>query len=247
MSTLPDSASTTSSEPRVHVFIDFDGTIARNDVGNEFFRAHNAFEPAHTDLVTGKISVPEFYRRACAAIPSSLSAESLSQFAAGQELDSGFASLVHWCRNHAIDITIVSDGFTSYIEPMLDHIGVRDVPVFANVLDPSTLRPSFPNASEACTCYCASCKRNVVITNAAPDDILVYIGDGLSDTCAASHCDVIFAKSELAAFCSAERIPHHPWKHLSDVERILEQYRRQHSFRPRRQAVLARKRAIEAE
>ena len=135
----------------------------------------------------------------------------------------------------------------NYIRPILDAMGVRRLDVFANVLDAVSLRPSFPNASEACNCYCASCKRNVVITQAAADEVLVYIGDGLSDTCAASHCDVIFAKTELAAFCNAERIPHHPWRVLSDVQRILEQYHRSGGFRTRRQAVLARTRAVEAE
>lgn len=231
----------------VRLFIDFDGTIARNDVGNEFYKAHNAFEPAHTELVQGSISVTEFYRRACAKLPQNLNAADIEAFTKTQEMDSGFASLVHWCNAHEVPITIVSDGLTNYINPMVERVGVNDVPVFSNVLDTDSMQPHFPYASESCSCYCAACKRNVVITHAAADDILVYIGDGLSDTCAASHCDIIFAKTELAAFCTKERIPHHPWKNLSDVERILEQYRRTNAFRPRRQAILARKRAIEAE
>ncbi|MDZ4745019.1 MAG: HAD-IB family phosphatase [bacterium] len=231
----------------VRVFIDFDGTIAKNDVSDEFFIAHNAFEPARTELAEGSISVAEYYRRACAALPAELTDADVAAFALTQEVDTGFASLVAWCDAHTIPISVVSDGFLNYILPSLKQAGVRDIPVFANVLDAQTLYPSYPNASESCTCFCASCKRNVVITNSAPDDILVYIGDGFSDTCAASHCDIVFAKTELAAFCTAERIPHHPWSRLSDVQRILEQYHRTGRFRARRQAVLARKRAIEAE
>lgn len=236
-----------SPSPGVRVFIDFDGTIANNDVGNEFFSAHNAFEPAYSQLESGSISVAEFYRRACTQLPAGLSDADVAAFANAQKIDTGFPSLVQWCRTHNIPISVVSDGFVNYINPMLAQMGVMDVEVFANVLDAMTLQPSYPNASESCNCYCASCKRNVVITHSSPEDILVYIGDGLSDMCAASHCDVIFAKSELAANCTAERIPHHPWKHLSDVQRILDQYQRLGSFRPRRQAILARKRSIEAE
>ncbi len=232
---------------QVRVFIDFDGTITRNDVGNEFFKAHDAFEPAYSELESGSISVAEFYRRACTKLPPNLSGADIATFSSTQAVDTGLTSLVDWCHAHNISISVVSDGFVNYIAPILEPMGIRNVDVFANVLDAVTLRPSFPNASESCQCYCASCKRNIVITHSALDDVLVYIGDGLSDTCAASHCDVIFAKTELAAYCTAERIPHHPWRHLSDVQRILEQYHRLGNFRPRRQAVLARKRAVEAE
>lgn len=232
---------------RVRVYIDFDATIALNDVGTEFFRSYDAFEPAYSELEAGSISVAEFYRRACAKLPATLSDADVATFTESQEVDAGFSSLVEWCRANDIPISIVSDGFVNYIAPILKRLNISDIDVFANVLDAVTLSPSFPNASESCTCYCASCKRNVVITQSAPDEILVYIGDGLSDTCAASHCDVIFAKTELAAYCTAQRIPHHPWRHLSDVQRLLEQHRRLGSFRPRHQAVLARARAIEAE
>lgn len=242
--TTPDSA---RGGVTIRVFIDFDGTIATNDVGDEFFRVHHAYEPARTMLAEGTISVAEYYRIACAALPAGLTNDDVAAFARTQEVDAGFASLVTWCTLRHIPIAVVSDGFVNYIMPMLEHAGVRDVPVFANVLDSQTLRPSYPNASEGCQCYCASCKRNIIITHSAPDDVLVYIGDGLSDTCAASHCDMVFAKAELAAYCTAERIPHHPWSRLSDVERILEQNHRAGRFRPRHQAVLARKRAVEAE
>lgn len=232
---------------RVRVYIDFDGTIARNDVGNEFYQKYGAFEPSHTELTSGQISVSEFYRRACAQLPATLTDADVAAFTATEEVDSGFASLVDWCRAHDIPISVVSDGYVNYITPILQRLNISDVEVFANVLEGTPLRPSFPNASESCTCYCASCKRNVVITHSAPEDVLVYIGDGLSDTCVASHCDVIFAKTELAAFCTAQRIPHHPWRHLSDVQRILEQHRLSGGFRQRHQAVLARTRAVEEE
>ena len=81
----------------------------------------------------------------------------------------------------------------------------------------------------------------------AEHDLLVYVGDGRSDMCAAQHADVVFAKGYLAAWCTEQRIPHHPWTTLHDVRRILGTKLATGALRVRRQAQLARKAAYEAE
>jgi 2-hydroxy-3-keto-5-methylthiopentenyl-1-phosphate phosphatase len=82
-----------------------------------------------------------------------------------------------------------------------------------------------------------------VLGESHEDDVIVYIGDGRSDTCAVQHADVVFAKDYLAAWCTEQRIPHHPYRTLSDVQRILASKLATGALRQRRQAVLARKAA----
>ena len=53
---------------------------------------------------------------------------------------------------------------------------------------------------------CANCKRNHILNSSSDDDITIYIGDGWSDTCAAEHCDFIFAKKSLLKYCEAKWI-----------------------------------------
>ena len=234
----------------IHAFLDFDGTISQHDVGDEVVRAFGTFEPLHADLLAGKMTVAQYYQRAIESFAPDTTPETLTSFAMKQELDAGIEPLMRWLRANSIGTYVVSDGFDIYIRPLLDRVeSSRDVPVYCNRLDwnGSSFTAVFPGATESCTCFCASCKRNAVIGNIALDDIVIYIGDGRSDTCAVQFADIVFAKGTLAAFCTAEGIPFHHYRTLSDVLIILQTRYQHQDFRHRRQAFLARKRAVEAE
>jgi 2-hydroxy-3-keto-5-methylthiopentenyl-1-phosphate phosphatase len=47
--------------------------------------------------------------------------------------------------------------------------------------------------------------------------IVIYVGDGLSDKCAASEADVVFAKRDLAAYCDENGVPYTKFEHLDEV------------------------------
>lgn len=234
----------------VHLFLDFDGTISQNDVGDELFKTFGLFEPIHSQLLNGDFSVAEYYRRSTALLSPDCTPESVSTFNSQQQLDAGFTSLVTWARRCGLRVTVVSDGFDIYIEPLLERSGVRaELDVVCNSMEwnGTSYTPTFPGASESCTCFCASCKRNAVITRLADEDIAIYVGDGLSDVCAVEHADIVFAKSALATECTRRGIPHHSYRNLSEVMIILQRRVIEGALRSRRQAVLSRKRAIETE
>ena len=234
----------------VHVFLDFDGTISRRDVGDEIVRRFGQFEPLHSDLLAGKMTVSQYYRRAVQNFAPETTLESLTAFALEQELDAGTAPLLRWLKSIDVPAYIVSDGFDVYIRPLLQaHAADVDVPVYCNKLqwNGTTITPVFPGATESCSCFCASCKRNAILTNIALDDVVIYIGDGRSDTCAVQYADIVFAKGTLASYCTSNGIPFHQYKTLSEVLIILQARHQKNEFRTRRQAVLARKRAIECE
>ncbi|HBB26256.1 MAG TPA: hypothetical protein DCZ59_08330 [Bacteroidetes bacterium] len=235
---------------RVHVFLDFDGTISVNDIGDELISTFGSFEPLHRLLLDRQITVAEYYRRAAASFTHDALPETVSAFALTQHLDPGIGPLVEWCRANNVPVTVVSDGFDVYIQPLLTEAGVIDeVAIHSNHLryEGGSWIPSFPAASESCSCFCASCKRNVVLSRIADDDVVVYVGDGLSDTCAVRFADVVFAKGTLAASCREEGIPHHTYRSLTEVLIILQRRHAENDFPRRRQAVLARKRAFESE
>ena len=77
--------------------------------------------------------------------------------------------------------------------------------------------------------------------------LYVYIGDGRSDTCAASHADIIFAKGALAAFCNERRIPHYTFHTFFDVVRIFKKIVGTKQMKHRRQAELMSKKSVEVE
>ena len=103
------------------------------------------------------------------------------------------------------------------------------VPFFANraeitpgsIPETCSLRVDFPYADEECT-RCACCKRNLMLTQSADEDVIVLIGEGYSDTCPARFADIVFAKKELQKFCQARNISYLPYVDFSDVVRRLE-------------------------
>jgi len=233
----------------VRVYIDFDNTISIGDAGDALIRTFGSLEPLLTELLQGAFSVAEYYRRAAATFRSDTTPEAIREWALSVDIDPSFVKLVAWCTSEQIPITVVSDGFDVYIAPLMERIGLSSVPVHCNRLVYTDARfvPIFPGASESCSCFCASCKRNALLRHATEDDVIVYIGDGMSDTCAAQHADVVFAKSALAAYCTAHGVPHHHFKTLHDVLHLLRTISVKSGLKSRRQAQLARKRAYERE
>lgn len=236
-------------ESSLVVFCDFDGTIARRDVGDALFQRFEIFEPYHRDLLAGKMTVAEYYRRATRAGGDDFTPEAVEKFAGEMEMDAYFPAFYSYCREQGIPLMILSDGFQEYIQPILLAQGIVDADVRANYLNfqKNGAAPIFPAASENCSCFCASCKRNSMLSSAPTDAIYVYIGDGRSDTCAALHADIIFAKGTLAAFCNERRIPHYTFHTFFDVVRIFKKIVGTGQIKHRRQAELMRKKSVEIE
>jgi 2,3-diketo-5-methylthio-1-phosphopentane phosphatase len=239
-----------SDLPKLQVFLDFDGTISIGDVGDALVQTFGSFEPLHTQLLNGQFTVAEYYRRAATGFSPNANEGAVASFVDSRELDAGLVPLVKWCTDNSFPVTVVSDGFDVYIQPLLHRAGILEhVEVSSNRLSfaGGSWHPSFPGASESCSCFCASCKRNAILTRIADDDVVVYVGDGRSDACAVRFADIVFAKGTLAASCTAEGIPHHTYRSLTEVLIILQRRMKDNDFPRRRQARLARKRAYESE
>lgn len=233
----------------VKVFFDFDGTISLQDVGDSLFSSFADVSDVVADLMSSKISVAEYYTRCCQRISGTMTPSDFEAFLSKQQIDYSFKDILHLCEDHNIELRILSDGLDAYIMPMLQADGITGVEVFSNTLtyNQGTWTAEFPGATESCDCFCASCKRNVVVNHSADDDVVVYVGDGMSDTCAVQHADVVFAKGYLGKWCTANGIPHHPVTNLSQVLAILKKRISQNDFKQRRRAVIARASAFASE
>ncbi len=239
----------------MNVFIDFDGTISLQDVGDAMFERFGGVRSvdAIREYREGKISAVECFRRECNAC-GEVDKNALDVFLDAQEIDSTFKTFIGFCREHSLNPYIVSDGMDYYINRMLKNNGIENVPLFSNrlELDPVhgtslvRLQPSFPFTDEVCD-RCANCKRNHMLTVSAEDDILVYIGEGYSDRCPARFADIIFAKDELLQYCNQENISYYEYKTFTNVQDRLKSLiekkssqKRPHNHK-RRQAELARR------
>ena len=236
----------------IRVFIDFDGTVSRQDVGDAVFEHFGADRSTQAirDYREEKISAVECFCRECDAC-GELERTRLDSFIDGQEIDPAFAPFVEFCRSRDMDCAILSDGMDYYIRRILLRNGLGGVRFFSNTLHleevPGSvkvrLRPSFPFTDETCG-RCACCKRNHILTLSGDDDIIVYIGEGYSDRCPSHYADVVFAKGELLSYCRKEKIPCHEYGDFADVRQKMEMLLSRtgkRGLRKRRQAELARK------
>ncbi len=230
------------------IYCDFDGTITLKDISDELFKEYGDFDIYQSKLRNKEITITEYWYQLCTYLSGKVTKEDIANFADKFEIDQYFRMFYKFCKINIINLYIISDGFVDYIEPILKKYEIDDIKVFANkLLFGNNVKAIFPYATESCNCNCASCKRNILLTKSASEEIIVYIGDGYSDFCAAQHSDIIFAKKHLATFCNENKIPHYPYKNFWDIYNILNKIIFNNKIKKRRQAELMRKKAFEWE
>jgi 2-hydroxy-3-keto-5-methylthiopentenyl-1-phosphate phosphatase len=113
-------------------------------------------------------------------------------------------------------VVVVSSGFHELIEPVLEREGV-EVELHANRVEaaPEGWRVDwrYPDDCEACG---ESCKRSLL----PPGDV-VYVGDGISDRCAALAADRVFATAGLADYLTECGAPFEPFSDFHALSRAL--------------------------
>jgi len=209
----------------INIFIDFDGTITTQDVGDAMFETFGGTKCLDfiEEYRNGGISAVECFRRECAECTGA-NKNALDIFLDSQKIDSTFREFLDFCLSNKFQYFILSDGMDYYIDRILSHHQVTEVSYFANHLDLVPIngnskvmfQPSFPFTDETCD-RCACCKRNKMLTLSADDDIIVYIGEGYSDRCPVRYADIVFAKDELLKYCRRENISYFEYRSFADV------------------------------
>jgi 2-hydroxy-3-keto-5-methylthiopentenyl-1-phosphate phosphatase len=231
------------------LFLDFDGTMTAEDVGNRFFERFGG--PVCTELVR-RYRAEEISARACfeqeMAAVGALDPAAFTSFLAQQELDPGARELIASCKRMDVEVTILSDGLDAYIRPLLEKLGVEGIRYFSNLAvwqEEGTrmrARLSFPHANGECD-RCGCCKRNIMLGSAGDGDVLIYVGDGYSDRCPVEYADLVFAKGALQTWCQQNNITYLPYRSLEEVHRRLETELGQRTLRPRPRAERKRREA----
>ena len=204
----------------MHIFTDFDGTLAHNDVGDAFVKKFGDWpecEKAVQSWLRGEISSREYYE--VAAATTRVQREQLNEFCDAQPLAPGFFEFAAFCRRQGWPLFVLSDGLDYYIQRVLSRHGL-DLPVFANHLEfapPDRIAISFPYFKHSCG-KCANCKGYHVRRLAGANEKIVYLGDGYSDRCGVQEADIIFAKGDLAKWCEEKS-----WEYfrLENFENVL--------------------------
>jgi 2,3-diketo-5-methylthio-1-phosphopentane phosphatase len=226
------------------VFTDFDGTIAVNDIGDAMFAQYGNIEvcsKSFQEYRSGAIDARDCWRRGFATMPP-VTREQFTEFALQQPTDAHFRPFVEFCELHSIPVTVLSDGYDAYIGPVLERESLGHLPRFSNVLrfhPDGSVEPEFLYTDSDCT-RCANCKRNHLLTRSGDDQVIVYIGDGISDRCPVQYADVVFAKDALVSYCETHNITFHRFSDFSEVLELFRPMVERATPRKRRTAELAR-------
>ena len=205
------------------LFFDFDNTVTVGDVLDrviEQYSASEAWRDWEAEWQVGRMSTSECLHRQLGNLR--VSPEELHRFMSTVDIDPAFPRIVAWAAANGAELRILSDNFSPLIHAILDHQGLNNVPVFANEFDfrVGRFEARFPFRDPACA-RCAHCKaQHLRVAQSRPR---IFVGDGLSDVCAALVADVVFAKDSLAADLERRGLPYRPYRALDDVLRYLNQ------------------------
>jgi 2,3-diketo-5-methylthio-1-phosphopentane phosphatase len=234
------------------IYVDFDGTVTLNDVGDHLFSelGGRRCELLVQDYLEGKIGARECFIGECEA-SGAVRMERLEEIVDQQEIDPTFKDFVQFCEGRSIPFYVLSDGFDYYIDRILGRHGLKQVKFLSNHLEFHpvdgvgllSLVPVFPYRDSECD-RCANCKRNHLLTLSAEEDIIVYVGDGYSDRCPSRYADIVFAKGDLIRYCREENLSYYEYRTFRDVIDRLEKVLSQKRIRKRWQAELRRREAF---
>jgi 2-hydroxy-3-keto-5-methylthiopentenyl-1-phosphate phosphatase len=199
------------------ILVDFDGTACLHDVAEHLLmRYGDPSWPSYDEAwARGEIGAREGIR-AQAAMLDAPTDELLAYALDHCPMDPTFSPFVRWAANAGLPVTVVSDGFGFYIEPLLAAAGIDDVPIITNTWRDGEM--SFDNGHGECV-GCGTCKMRAVLEAPGP---VAFIGEGDSDRFGALYADIVFAKDALVDWCKQDGVPFVPWDDFDDVRSRLE-------------------------
>jgi 2,3-diketo-5-methylthio-1-phosphopentane phosphatase len=203
------------------LFIDFDNTISRGDVLDsviETFSRSTRWSHWQTEWRENRISTLECLRLQVGDLE--VDKKTLLDFVRRVPIDPDFTRLQDWAASTQTELIIVSDNFDVIIREILREQAIVAPPIFANALafEGRRVMPSFPYRSPTCL-RCAHCKASHFARYKGYR--ILYVGDGLSDTCPAMRADRVFAKDSLAAYLVAHDKRFTGFENLGDVVQSL--------------------------
>jgi 2-hydroxy-3-keto-5-methylthiopentenyl-1-phosphate phosphatase len=209
MSMRPDSA------PSSWLVLDFDGTITEVDLLDDMARRFGdpaVYQEVEDGIHAGTITLRECITREYAPVTLPLE-DAVAWVLANIRVRPGLPELVSLARTRAWGVRVLSSGFREFIEPVLADYAIEGVEVLANHIDARSDGWRVIWRDETVCEVCGEpCKRGGL-----PEGEVVYVGDGISDRCAALAAQRVFATRGLARYLDERRIPFEPFGDFHDI------------------------------
>lgn len=201
------------------IVLDFDGTITEVDLLDDLARRFgdpSVYQEVEDGIHAGTITLQQCITREFAPVTMPLE-DVVGWVLANVRVRPGLPELVSLARGRAWHVCVLSSGFREIIEPVLRNVGVAGVDILANRVDarPDGWRVIWRDETVCAICG-EPCKRGGL-----PGGDVVYIGDGISDRCAALAAQRVFATRGLASYLDERGVPFEPFVDFHDVVRAL--------------------------
>ncbi|MCK9614493.1 MAG: MtnX-like HAD-IB family phosphatase [Candidatus Omnitrophica bacterium] len=181
------------------VFFDFDNTITPLDVIDDIverFSINEKWRKIEEDWKRGKIGSKECLKGQFAQVR--IKKDAFIRYLSTIKIDKYFPKILALLKRRKASVYIVSDSSSFIINNILKNNNIRGIKIYSNrlKLNNDKLVLEFPHFNKRCP-KCANCKKSHLRKADIKDKITIYIGDGLSDICAAGYADIVFAKASL--------------------------------------------------
>lgn len=205
------------------VFFDFDNTITTCDVIDDMllrFSKDKRWVNLEEKWKKGKIGSKECLQGQIKGIR--ITRKALDNYLSQIKLDPYFKKVINFLDSRNAKVIVLSDNFDYTLKRILKQNGVRNLKLYSNRVEftKDKLRLYFPLGDKKCL-VCAHCKRNSLLANTKNGSLVIYIGDGLSDTCPAQCADIVFAKGSLLKHFKKENLACIQYRTLKDVYRYF--------------------------
>lgn len=203
---------------------DFDGTVTRQDTLVEILNrfGHSRWPEIQERVVAGELSIREGLRSEMGSVRAT-EAELSELLSSRIEVDPTFPSFLQGMRRKGIPVVVLTGGFDFCVETVLRAAGLWPVPMLANRLHPRDggWQVDFPYPSARCAA-CGHCKGDPIREWVSRGYTTVFVGNGVTDRCAAQAAALTFAKDELSPWCKDQGIPAVDFHSFKDVQKELE-------------------------
>ena len=179
--------------------LDFDGTIALTDVGNEICErfATPSWAAINERYLNGELALNAAQHQMWSLVRANTA--EVSKLLETVILRPGWERLLARASAHRVPVFVASGGFHWYIERLLRPWLSQIESIYANelVFLPNRLiEPQFPHLSQLSCRRCAICKAKLLARLRRQYSLLktvVFVGDGASDQCAAESAEASLA------------------------------------------------------
>ncbi len=203
---------------------DFDGTLTQQDTLVEILNRYGS--PRWTDIqkevVEGRITIREGLQSEMGSVRAT--PKELQELLSSRiELDPAFPGFLQTMRGKGVPVVVLTGGFDFCVETVLRGAGLWPVPFLANRLIPlkGSWQVDFPYPSARCGA-CGHCKGDPIREWISRGYTTVFVGNGVTDRCAAQNATLTFAKDELDSWCRSQGIPAVGYQTFADVQKELE-------------------------